>query len=1046
MGLIFQSVRFYWRSHLGVLLGVVLASAILTGSLLVGDSVDGSLRQVALQRLGNIESAMELREGFVAASLADRLGDDVAAVLQLRGMALADETQVNRVQVLGVDDRLGERFALELDEVALGKKLAKALGVAVGDKVSLRIEKPGLLPRDAPLSAQKESDTVRGRFTVRRVLGDDELGRFSLSANQIAPYNVFVSRAWLERRTELEGKANLLLAQKEPIQFKGLLTPADVGLRFRQVGDVVQLESERIYLGAEASRAAMSVDGAEGSLTYLVNSIGKGARGTPYSFVVAGGQGRQEAGGTIKINQWLADELDATVGDEVVMNYFELLPSNEFVEKARTFVVGQVVEMESLAAERELAPRFPGLTDVDRCAEWDAGFPMEEAQLEDEANEEYWNEFRQTPKAMVDLKTGQELFGNRFGNLTAVRWLGKRPDEVRDAFEKVFDPAAAGFVFMPVREQALAAVEQSMDFGQLFVGMSFFLIVAALMLTALLFVFGVEHRSAELGVLLAVGWSSRRVRRFVLGEGVAIALVGSVVGAWLGTGYTRLLLLGLSRYWEGAVANAAIAYFGSVETVAVGAASSFVCAVVAMWLAVRRRVGCSVRELLSGKVDEASSLVSVRNEARCLVYIGAFSLAAVALVVVALVSDFRSVTMPFFGAGALLLVSGILFCGDVLRRAGRSDRFGGLGGLALRNAGRRRGRSLSVIGLLACGCFMVFAVASMKEDVTAHVGEHGSGTGGFAWYGESTLPIKEDLGGVRLRVRDGDDASCLNLNHALEPKLLGVDPRAMSERRAFFTDEDVWKVLDVDLPEGMVPGLVGDADTAMWGLKKKVGVERGDVLVYRDADGQEFKVKLVGNLPMRLSVFQGSVLIAENDFVERYPAEGYRVFLLGAGGGERGVRQGRLEVGGTKQGLNVVPTVERLMEFYAVESTYLAMFLVLGVLGLMVGSLGMGVVVLRNVQDRRSEMAVLRAVGYRSAELRRVLFFEHGMLLAAGLGVGVMASSVAMVPSVALSGSRVSVGFNLLLFGGVVLCGGLCMALAVLTSLRGDALSGLRRE
>ena len=312
----------------------------------------------------------------------------------------------------------------------------------------------------------------------------------------------------------------------------------------------------------------------------------------------------------------------------------------------------------------------------------------------------------------------------------------------------------------------------------------------------------------------------------------------------------------------------------------------------------------------------------------------------------------------------------------------------------------------------------------MKEDVTTHADESGSGTGGFAFFGESTLPISDDLGGVRLRVRDGDDASCLNLNRAQSPRLLGVDPGVLSARHAFFSDKDVWQLLNQDLPAGAVPALAGDADTMIWGLEKKIG----DRLTVRDENGREFEVELVGSLPMRLSVFQGTLLISEKAFTERFPSEeGWRMFLL-----DERVENRRYE----RAGLNVVSSVERLLEFYAVESTYLAMFLVLGALGLAVGSMGMGVVVLRNVQDRRAEIALLRAVGYRGDTLWKLLFIEHGLLLAAGLGVGVIASAVAMVPSLIISQSQLSAGLLSGLFLTVAGCGAVCMLAAIFISLR----------
>jgi ABC-type antimicrobial peptide transport system permease subunit len=189
---------------------------------------------------------------------------------------------------------------------------------------------------------------------------------------------------------------------------------------------------------------------------------------------------------------------------------------------------------------------------------------------------------------------------------------------------------------------------------------------------------------------------------------------------------------------------------------------------------------------------------------------------------------------------------------------------------------------------------------------------------------------------------------------------------------------------------------------------------------------------------MRLSVFQGTILIAENRFVQAFPREeGYRMFLL-----NEPVESRRYE----KAGLDVVPATDRLLEFYAVEATYLAMFLVLGVLGLAVGSMGMGVVVLRNMQDRRTETALLRAVGYRGRVLWKLLFFEHGLLLAAGLGVGVLASAVAMVPTLLVSKSQVSAGFLIGLLATVAGCGFVCMVAAIHGSLRGDVLRGLRNE
>jgi hypothetical protein len=56
--LIVRSLTFHIRSHLGVILGAIIGSAALIGALVVGDSVRGSLHDLALARLGNVTVAL----------------------------------------------------------------------------------------------------------------------------------------------------------------------------------------------------------------------------------------------------------------------------------------------------------------------------------------------------------------------------------------------------------------------------------------------------------------------------------------------------------------------------------------------------------------------------------------------------------------------------------------------------------------------------------------------------------------------------------------------------------------------------------------------------------------------------------------------------------------------------------------------------------------------------------------------------------------------------------------------------------------------------
>src|SRR5205823_9523535 len=141
----------------------------------------------------------------------------------------------------------------------------------------------------------------------------------------------------------------------------------------------------------------------------------------------------------------------------------------------------------------------------------------------------------------------------------------------------------------------------------------------------------------------------------------------------------------------------------------------------------------------------------------------------------------------FFGASTVLLIAELAASATLLTAL---SRFRGaakvtLLGMGVRNIARRRKRSLATLGLLACGSFLIASIGVFRLDAVKDARKRSAGTGGFALIGESTLPVAQDLNtkagreffglddqaleGVHvapLRVREGDDASCLNLNRA----------------------------------------------------------------------------------------------------------------------------------------------------------------------------------------------------------------------------------------------------------------------------------------
>jgi hypothetical protein len=313
----------------------------------------------------------------------------------------------------------------------------------------------------------------------------------------------------------------------------------------------------------------------------------------------------------ILINQWLADDLQAHPGDELRLTYFIVGAARKLEERTTRFRIRSVLPMHGPTADRELMPEFPGMTDAENCRDWDTGFPIDSSKIR-EKDEKYWDEYRGTPKAFVTLEAGQEMWSNRFGNLTAIRYpsANNSVPDLSEVLRRQLDPATVGLAFQQVRAQALAASEQAFDFGQLFLGFSFFLIVAALLLMALLFQFGLEQRSSEVGTLLALGFQPKQVRRLFLGEGCALAAIGSIVGVAGGLAYARMMLHGLSTIWREAVGTSGLQFHVEPMTLVTGVIASAVIALITISLGLRTQGRRPARELLTetGEFDSAETV------------------------------------------------------------------------------------------------------------------------------------------------------------------------------------------------------------------------------------------------------------------------------------------------------------------------------------------------------------------------------------------------------------------------------------------------------
>jgi len=869
---------------------------------------------------------------------------------------------------------------------------------------------------------------------------------------------------------------------------------ADLNLELRPLAAQQQLslQTDRVVLEQSAAEAAERAAREQGLgvvpiLTYLANSIAiersEGARSVPYSTVAAldlselsvaatlrlvNGEPAALAGDEILLNEWAARDLGAQPGDAVKLTYYVVGPQGTLDTANHAFTVRGVVKLDGLATDRNLAPEMKGLSDSRRMGEWDPPFPVDLAKIRP-IDEDYWERYRTAPKAFVALETAKKLWTSRFGQLTSLRIVpkeGQSLEQAATAFEQALladlDPADYGLSFQPVKAEGLRASSGATDFSGLFIGFSLFLIVSAAMLVALLFRLGVERRAKQIGLLLATGQPTGLVRRLLLEEGAIIAALGCLAGLPGAVAYAALMVHGLRTWWSAAVGGSFLELHVTAASLIGGAAGALLLMVLSIWLSVRKLERLSPRSLLAGNTETSRlpEFVETRARRARLTAIAAAGLAAV-LLVVSLATAAVPAAAGFFGVGALLLVAALawfrarLFAPDhgAIRGRGRLP----LARLGARNGSRYPARSVLSAGLIASASFVIVTVAVNRHDVTSQEPSRNSGDGGFRYIAESDVPL---YGGqldleprssapieiIPFRVQPGEDASCLNLYRPSKPTLLGAPPEMI--RRGGFafqstlaeTDAETanpWLLLDQKTADGAIP-VFGDANSVQWILHLGLGQQ----LQITDDQGEPRRLVIAGTLSR--SIFQSQLILSEQHFLELFPSHGgYNLFLIESDSPDAATL---LEQRFADRGLDATRTADRLAGYLVVENTYLSTFQTLGGLGLLLGTLGLAVVMVRNVLERRGELALLQAVGFGRSAISWLVLAENGFLLVFGVVIGAAAALLAVAPHL-MSGQADPPWFSLSATLLLILVIGLAAGgAAVAATLRSPIVPALRRE
>ncbi len=968
-----QARRHYYRFYRLMVVAVVVMTAVLTGSVVLGDSVRDTLVHRVVERFGSAQTVISSGHGMLNDSILrqDNLRD-AHGYLIAEGF-VSSEGKMLPVMVWGTDeDGIGEGGAL------INETLQKNLGRA--ESLVVHLPSNSMVPSGSLFISQRYTTTMR--LTINGIKTTDEGGNRWLHNEQMRPMNVFVNRREMADVMGVEGRVNLILSDKvmSEEKFKQCWSPAYSGVRM--VNDNTQsptITSERVFLSqnvVEALHPEVLYN------AYFVNKLGKprSDEGTiPYSFVTATSQLK---GDDAVLSDVAARRMGIAMGDSVEMEYYVVRGLKRLATRRHRFVVKDIVPLSTFMDDERLKADFPGLSNVERCTDWDSDLPIDMSKIGKE-DEDYWAQYRQTPKAIVAWEAVKDDWSNAYGVATSITLEPNYNPQL-----SALTPDMMGIMVISPREELMQLAGEGTDFGSLFLALAFFIVVAAILLMLNPLTEMYHLRRDELQMYELLGFDRYVTRKILFWEAMPLLCVSSLMGVLVGCCYATLSLWLLSGAWRGATHTEDFTLHLHPLTVGGAWLTALLIGVGVLWMAF------PARKAMKGGASRRNRRMRW----------GWLSAGCAVLVLLLLLNFF------FFHSMVLFVVCGLLWiaCAGGWGQWWVNRQENGVRQKLERKAlwwsalTAHLPRHRVAFWTLSTGVFMVFAVGLNRPDI-----DHFSSTatGGYEMYAECRVPIQYDLNNLEVRhhlkldeIGDHvrflqmqrhreDEASCLNLNRVATPSVLAMDVKDMA---SFGVDTTVFTSQQSTLnphSSTLIP-VVLDEESLMWSVMKSVG----DTLQYVADDGRTVSVLIAGSYPM--GVLHGHVLMTRQHFNQLWPEEsGSSVLMATEDVGEV------VTTVMAEYGVDTMSVVERMAQFFEVTDTYLSIFMALGGLGLLLGIVSLMVVVRKHVVARRQEIALYDVLGFSPTHIVHLLRMENALPALYAILIGAVGSVISISAS-----------------------------------------------
>jgi putative ABC transport system permease protein len=791
--------RYFRRYYKLIALASLITTAIIAGSLTIGDSIRTTLIKRVAERLGDTETILSSHHAFMAeeTTTSPYLNGAAAGLLTTNGF-ISHNGRLIPVNVWGIDHTPiaaktpATRRTLPRGTAAINRALLKEIGQDTPQTITLRLPASGLIPSGTLFVTGNYTTGIHLSF--HRIIEANEGGNISLKNEQTIPLNIFINRSELAQAMQTPGRINLILTAR-PInadELNLLWNPSLSGLSINRQNDYTEITTERIFLPEPVVETILRTNrNANRLFSYLANSLERRDASIPYSFITALDYYRNEPlqRDQIILSDYAAHRLKAKTGDTIRLTFFTSQDLKTLKTDTLSLHVKTILPLQELSADRTLSANYPGLSDVERCTDWNSDLPIDMHLITPE-DETYWQRHRTTPKALIAFEAITDNWSNAYGKATAIRITGSQPD-LSELRAEMF-----GIRLQRPRETALYAAKNGVDFSGLFLALGIFIILSAMLLTLIPLSGMIHRRSREITLLKALGYTPKRITRLLWKESAPIILASSIAGIIAGLLYTALTIWLLGNLWQGATHTDGFSLYPGITTLITGLLIGITLSLGLLRITIIK----SLKEPPTS-ASPATTPNGIRHKtAPSLRKKKAAALFALAIATITIGINYLYIQSPplFVAVGIILIATAALWSDYLISRNGTPSTHtpfhsGKLIWSALL-AGKRQA-ILSFITLTS-GVFIVFSVGLNRKGFNDS-SQIKTGTGGYSLWCETSVPLYHNLstpsGREKLSLTalpadatilqclryKADDASCLNLNKVTTPTVIGIDMNAL---------------------------------------------------------------------------------------------------------------------------------------------------------------------------------------------------------------------------------------------------------------------------